>query len=249
LKRALLILASLIAVSSDFPLAAASKPAPALFGESYARTFQQPFYAGAALSIYRTGESRRLLLGIHYRDRNRAFIRVTGPAREMGTVLLRRDGRVYLFFPRADLLLNLPPLMDSFPLFGSDFSTDDLLALADFPSRFRIDGDGEENLSGIPAHRYRLTPKTAALPPYAAVRLWVARDGRAPLRQEFLSSDGTLLREVAMESDGRLPFPARWKARTFGPRGGESEIQFRLFERNPPIREELFTVEGLRLWR
>jgi hypothetical protein len=251
LKRAALpFLAFLLSAIPEILFAASGKPPGGpLFGESYNRIFQQPFYASAALSIYRPGVNRRLLLGLSYRDRSRSFVRVTGSAREMGTIVLRREGRVYLFFPRADLLVNLPPLMGSFPLFGSDFSTDDLLAFADFSSRFEVRDDGEEVFSGVPSYRYRLAPHAATSSPYAEIRLWVARNGRVPLREEFLSREGAVMREVTMESDGRLRFPARWRARTFGPRGGESEIQFRLFERNPPMREDLFTVDGLRQWR
>jgi outer membrane lipoprotein-sorting protein len=247
LKRVLLLLASLL-LSAEFVIAAEPRGS-APFGESYARLFRMPFHVSATLSIRRAAWSRNLALGVVYRDRERAFVRVSGSEREMGTVVLRREGRIYLYFPRAELLLSLPPHMESFPLFGSDFSTDDLLAFGDFASRFNVTGDGEDTLSGVPAYRYRLTPLGPAALPYAEIRLWVARDGKTPLREEFLSPQGTVAREILMESDGRLPFPARWRARTFGAHGGESELQFRSFMPNPPVKDDLFTVEGLRQWR
>ncbi|HEY2988948.1 MAG TPA: outer membrane lipoprotein-sorting protein [Candidatus Binatia bacterium] len=249
-RAALLLVPLLLCAAPELSLAAAHEPpGAALFGASYASIFQRPFYASAALSIRRADVSRRLVLGLHYRDRTRSLVRVTGSAREMGTVILRKNERIYIFFPRADLLLNLPPLMSAFPLFGSDFSSDDLLAFADFGARFTVHRDGEENLSGISSLRYRLAPHAGTTSPYSEIRLWVGRDGKQPLREEFISPEGKVLREVVMESDSRLPFPARWRARTFGPRGGESELQFRFFERDPPTSDALFTVEGLRQWR
>src|SRR6185369_6080099 len=142
-------------------------------------------------------------------------IRLTGSQRDLGNVALRTGGRVYLYFPSAELLLTLPPGVGAEPLFGSDFSADDLLAFGDVTGRFEAAAESAETLSGVAARRYDLKPRDAKNAPYAAARFWMTREGGLPLRQEFYSSDGTLIRELVAESDGRMPFPARWWARTF----------------------------------
>jgi outer membrane lipoprotein-sorting protein len=248
LKRAAFPLLALFLFSAAIVSAAEPRGA-AFFGDAFEKLFRKPFSAGAALSIRRPAWSRNLFLTLYYRDPARSLARITGSQREMGTVLLRSDGRVYLYFPRAELLLRLPPPLGSFPLFGSDFSGDDLLAFGDLAARFAVKSDGEETFSGTPALRYRLAPRDANASERGEIRLWVDRTSRLPLRQDFISPAGQIVREVTMESDGRFPFPARWRARTFGPRGGESELLFRAFERDHPVSEKFFTVEGLRQWR
>jgi hypothetical protein len=248
LKRAVLSILAFLFFSADFVLAAEPRAA-SLFGDKFDQLFRKPFYAGASLSIRRAAWSRTLSLAFLYRDRARSMIRVSGSQREMGTTVLRHGGRVYLYFPRAELLLSAPSALGAFPLFGSDFSSDDLLAFADLGSRFAVKSDGEETFSGTPALRYRLAPLGAAASAQGEIKLWVERDRRLPLREEFISATGQVVREITMESDGRLPFPSRWRARTFGPRGGESELLFRSFERDHPMPADVFTAEGLRQWR
>ncbi len=248
MKGVILLLALVVYISPRS--ARAVEPGDrSLFGESYNKVFTRPFFATATLSVRRPAWQRNQRLWIYYRDPRRAFVRVISSSHESSTIALRKEDHVYLFFPRADLLLSLPLSMGAFPLFGSDFSADDLLGFGDLSSRFVVRSDGEETLSGVYALRYRLAPRVKTASLYSEIKLWLARDSRLPLRQELISEQGKVLREVVMESDGRFPFPTRWNATTYGSGGGESELVFGLFERDPPVKDELFTVAGLRSWR
>jgi len=229
------------------PLFAAD--APRMLDGAYAKLFAKPFTATASLAIRRQDWSRRIGVTVYYLDARRALARLTGSQRDLGTVALRSGGRVYLYFPRAELLVGAPSAGGSLPLFGSDFTADDLLAFGDLAGRFAVVSESAETLSGVPARRYELKPREAKDSPYGLVKLWVARDGGAPLREEFRSPEGNLLREIVVESDGRLPLPTLWRARGYGRKGGESELQFHSFDSGRPLDAELFTVAGLRRWR
>jgi len=245
--RALFVIVLLVCLRLDDNLSSAE--APPLFGAGYTKVFARPFTAGASLAIRRHSWSRNIYLTFFVRDASRGVIRVTGSQRDLGNIALRTHGRVYLYFPSAELLLTLPAGVGAQPLFGSDFSADDLLAFGDVTGRFAPASESAETLSGTAARRFELKPRDAKNAPYAAARLWIARDGGMPLRQEFYSADGALIREVVAESGGRMPFPVRWWARTFGPRGGESELRFTSYEANRQLADDLFTVEGIRRWR
>jgi hypothetical protein len=247
LKRLVVLFLYLSAFAADVVSAA---EAERLFGASYAKLFAKPFVAGASLSIRRAAWSRNLHVNVYYLDPQTSLVRLTGSQRDLGTVALRSASRVYFYFPRAELLLALPSGIGALPLFGSDFSAEDLLGFGDIAGRLNVAEDGIETLSGVPARRYVLKPREAKDSPYGVVKLWVAHDGGMPLREEFYSAAGALVREVVMEeADGRLPFPTRWRARSYGTRGGESELEFHSFTNNQPLRPEFFTVEGLRRWR
>ena len=241
------LLAMLVYVTAGFASAQTRNESP--FGESYTKIFARPFFASAILSIHRPSWQKSFPLWIYFGGRGRSMVRVGGPARGQGLVLLSRDKRVYLYFPGADLRLDLPSMMGSFPLFGSDFCADDFFAFADLSAKFIVQSDGEESLSGVETKRYRLVPRARDTTLYAAARLWVSRSRGLPLRQEFISERGQVAREVVMEEDGALPFPSRWHATTFTAGSGSSELAFRVFERNPPVSADLYTVEGLRRWR
>ena len=229
--------------------AAFAADAPRIPGGAYAKLFAKPFTASASLTIRRQDWTRRLGVTVYYLDARRSLARLTGSQRDLGTVALRSGDRVYLYFPRAELLLGAPSAVGSLPLFGSDFAADDLLAFGDLAGRFTVASETAETLSGVPALRYELKPREGKDSPYGLVMLWVARDGGAPLREEFRSPDRNLLREIVVESDGRLPLPSLWRARGYGRKGGESELRFLSFDSGRSLDPELFTVAGLRRWR
>lgn len=78
-------------------------------------------------------------------------------------------------------------------------------------SRYRARFDGEETLDGVPCRRLELEP--AADPaPFGRVRYWVAANGLRPIRIEFYSATGELLktaRFVRYRDTGSGPRPSR----------------------------------------
>lgn len=220
--------------------------AAALLADIRRKTLDRPFYAVGVLHTHRGGAVRELIVRLYYRRRGVSVARVEGPPREHGTTVLRRDGRVSVYLPRADLVLDLPPSAASDRLFGSDFAVDDLLALGGSSEHFAATFGLDADVNGVACRRVELRPRTPASSTYGRVVVWIARDERTPLRMEFADPRGRTLRTVDMRGGSESTLPARWTAQTFLPRPGGSELEFRFFERNPPVPEEFFTVEGMR---
>lgn len=223
--------------------------AVALLADIRRRTLDRPFYAVGILHTHRDGVVRELTIRLYYRRRGVSLARIEGPPREDGTMVLRRDGRVVVYLPRADLALDLPPSSAGDRLFGSDFAVDDLLALGGAPETFAATFGADDDVGGLPCRRVELRPRTPASSMYGRVTLWIARDAKTPLRMEFADDRGATLRTVDMRGGGEGMLPVRWTAQTHRPRPGGSELEFRFFERNPPVPEDFFTVEGMRRWR
>jgi len=223
--------------------------AVALLRDVHARILDRPFYAVGRLTTHRGGVDRELLLRLYYKRRGVSIARVEGPPREDGTMVLRRDGRVVVFLPKADLVLDLPPSLGGDRLFGSDFAADDLLALGGGVERFAATFGADETIDGVPCRRINLRPRTPASSLHALVSLWIARGGGTPVRIAYVGDDGRVSRVVEMKNGSENAPPVAWKARTLAPRPGESELVFQFFERDPPVPEDFFTVEGMRRWR
>jgi hypothetical protein len=223
--------------------------AVALLGDLHRRILDRPFYAVGVLHTHRGGVDRELILRLYYRSRGVSLARIEGSPREDGTMVLRRDGRVVMFLPRADLVLDLPPSLGADRLFGSDFAVDDLLALGGGADAFAATLAADEDLGGVACRRVELRPRTPSSSPYGRVSIWVARDARTPTRMEFASDRGAVLRSVDLRGGDAGTLPVNWTARTLAPRPGTSELEFRFFERDPPVPDDFFTVEGMRRWR
>ena len=104
-------------------------------------------------------------------------------------------------------------------------------------------------MDGTPCRRVDLWPRTPRAALTGRTSVWIDAATLLPRRVEVWSERGTRLRVI--ETAGATPagIPRTWRARTDGPRGGTSELEFRFLERDPPIEERFFTVEGVRSWR
>ncbi len=67
--------------------------------------------------------------------------------------------------------------------------------------RYKPHSDGEETLGDTPCWRLELEPKSESAP-FGRVRYWVAQDGLLPIRIEYYTQAGALLKTVRFTSYG-----------------------------------------------
>jgi hypothetical protein len=229
------------------------------------RLFTRPFYAVASLHVRRPGIERHVLLRLHHRSPGHAFLRADRPPRdrtagasspsdpplrEQGMAALRVDGRVRVWFPAAEVQVDLPPSLGGDRLLGSDITYDDLLALGGGARGFVATYVAEEDRVGERCHHLRLVPSTPAVSLLDRIELWIAVADGLPLAQESHTRRAGLVRSLEMRrgASTQLPLPIHWTARTGTSGAFTSELDFRLFEFDPPVDADLFTLEGLTRW-
>lgn len=253
-----LVAAALVAAAAALPLVAGDESAPpprddpaaqAMLARVRGQILGRPLVATADLNVRRGSVHRSLRIRLHLRDDVTSLARAEGPPREHGTTILRTGGRIHVWFPRADVVLELPPGFGGDRLFGSDFSIDDLLAPGGDPARFLAALGPEESVAGTACRRVDLHPRTQRDSLAGRTSVWLELSTLVPRRVEVFSDRGERLRVV--ETEGAAPdgLPPIWRARTVGPRGGTSELRFVFVERDPPVDPQSFTVEALRTWR
>lgn len=257
-RVALAAAAALLVIAAALPLLAgdedaaprASDPeAEAMLAQVRARLDARNLFASARLVVRRGVRVRDLWVRLHLRGEGTTLARVEGPPREDGTTVLRTGGRVHVLFPRADLVVELPPGLWGDRLFGSDFAIDDLLAPCGDPSRFVSKLAGAETVAGAACRRIDLFPRTPRDALTGRTSVWLEEGTLALRRVEVFSTRGVRLRVVEAEGLTGAGFPRRLRATTEDRRGGTSELEFVYAESDPPIEDRYFTVEGLRLWR
>ncbi len=61
------------------------------------------------------------------RDEDRSFIRILSPAKDAGTGFLKLHPNLWMFIPRVERTIRIPPSMMLGSWMGSDFTNDDLV--------------------------------------------------------------------------------------------------------------------------
>ena len=81
----------------------------------------------AAMTVHRPEWERTLEMDYWAVNPDKSFIRITAPAKERGTGTLRLGTNMWLYMPRVERTIKVPPSLMLQPWMGSDFTNDDLV--------------------------------------------------------------------------------------------------------------------------
>jgi hypothetical protein len=118
----------------------------------------------------------------------RSLVKFVAPPRNVGRSLLALGRDLWIYLPDAGKPVRIP---FSQRLVGQVANGD--VARADYTGDYDARLLGEEAVEGVACHVLDLKAKTKDVT-YAAVKYWVAKDGRRPVKAEFFAATGTLLK-------------------------------------------------------
>jgi hypothetical protein len=118
----------------------------------------------------------------------RSLVRFVAPPRHAGRSLLGVGRDLWIYLPDAGKPVRIPL---SQRLVGQVANGD--IARADYAGDYVATLIGEETAGGVPCHVLRLEARSPDVT-YAAIRYWVSRDRRLPVKAEFHAATGTLLK-------------------------------------------------------
>lgn len=125
---------------------------------------------------------------VYVKGRGRSFVKFIAPPRNVGRSLLGLDRDLWIYLPDAGKPVRIPFAQR---LVGQVANGD--IARTDYAGDYDATLVGEETVGGIPCHVLDLTAKTKEVT-YAAIKYWVSKDGRRPVKAEFYAGTGTLLK-------------------------------------------------------
>jgi hypothetical protein len=119
---------------------------------------------------------------------NRVFVKFVAPPRNVGRSLLALDRDLWIYLPDAGKPVRIPLAQR---LVGQVANGD--IARVDYAGDYTATLAGEEAVDGVACDVLELKANTKDVT-YAAVRYWVSKDGRRPVKAEFYAGTGTLLK-------------------------------------------------------
>jgi outer membrane lipoprotein-sorting protein len=118
----------------------------------------------------------------------RVFVKFVAPPRSVGRSLLALGRDLWIYLPDAGKPVRIPL---SQRLVGQVANGD--IARADYAGDYDAVLTGEETVEGVACHVLDLKAKSKDVT-YAAIKYWVSRQGRRPVKAEFYAGTGTLLK-------------------------------------------------------
>lgn len=126
-----------------------------------------------------------------FRKGDKVLIAITAPAIQRGQVVIRNMDDMWMYLPNSGKVLRIGAREQSM---GGEASNTDLLRV-DLAKDYTGAYGGEETADGVPCYKLELTAKDRTIA-YDRVVYWVSRDKELPVKRDFYSLSGKLLKTM-----------------------------------------------------
>ncbi len=149
--------------------------------------------AEAKITIVRPKYTRDMTLKTWSKTEDYNIMYITSPARDLGTVYLKREKEIWYYLPSIERNIKMPPSMMNQSWMGTDMSNDDLVKKTSLADDFSHELVGEETLEGVDCHHIRLIPNEDADVVWGKVEIWVDKELFNVMRQQQFDEDMELV--------------------------------------------------------
>jgi len=178
------------------------------------------------------------------RPGKRFFIRIREPEKDAGTGYLKLGGNLWMYLPKLERDIRIPPSMMLSSWMGSDFTNDDLVksssVLDDYTHRIIARGKDDFTIESLPRED---------APVVWGKLLHVVRNDGIPLSEAFYDEHGRQVRLLSFSDvkslGGRL-IPSRWLMQPLDEPGKQTELILEAVSFDPALDDGLFTRAQLK---
>lgn len=149
--------------------------------------------ADITIKIIRPTWSREMNMKAWSKGDDYSMILIKSPAKEKGTVFLKRIKEVWNWIPSIERNIKLPPSMMSQSWMGTDFTNDDLVKEASSVADYNHKHLGKESILEKECYKIEMIPKPSAAIVWEKVIVWIDVKDFLQLKAEFYDEDGELV--------------------------------------------------------
>ena len=201
------------------------------------------------MSIIRPTWSRDIRMRNWSMGSEYAMIYITEPARDQGTVFLKKQKEIYNWVPSIERTIKLPPSMMMQSWMGSDFTNDDLVQESSIVTDYTHKLDGELNINGSDCWKVILVPKPEAAVVWGKIIVFISKADYLQLRTEFYDEDDELINVMkgleVREIGGRI-LPTRLEMIPVNEEGQKTVLIYHSLEFDVDIPESFFTTQNMK---
>ena len=206
-------------------------------------------YAEFSMEIIKTDWSRSFGMKSWALEPDYAIIYVTAPARDKGTVTLKRKKEVWNWIPAAQKVIKIPPSMMLQSWMGSDFTNDDLVKESSVVNDYTHTIVREERYNDYDCYVIESIPKEDAGVVWSKLLIWISKEYYFQLKVEFYDEDDFLVKTYVgtdiKEMDGRT-FPTHWEMLPEDRPGEKTTFTYEKIKFNYPVNESFFSERNMK---
>jgi len=205
--------------------------------------------ASMTISIVRPSWSRDMTIKTWSKDTDYSLILVTEPARDKGTVFLKRKKEIWNWIPSIERNIKLPPSMMMQSWMGSDFTNDDLIQESSILNDYTHQIIGDTVIMERESYKIELIPNEDAPVVWGKIHTWIDKKDYIELRSEMYDEDGYLINEVNFKDirmlGGRL-LPAVMEYIPVDKPGHKTVITYHEVTYDIPLATNFFSLQNMK---
>ena len=206
-------------------------------------------YTELSMKIVRPDWSREVSMKSWTKGRDLGLIYITAPARDAGTVFLKRGTEVWNWLPSVEKVIKIPPSMMMQSWMGSDFTNDDLVKESSVVTDYTHTLVGDTVLDGREAWKIELIPKPDAAVVWGKIELWIGKADDLELRAEYFDEQGelsaTMILSEIRELGGRV-LPTVLKMMPSDKPDQYTQLTYHRAQWDQPIEDSFFSEQNMK---
>lgn len=143
----------------------------------------------ATITIVRPKYEREMTIKTWTKTDDYNIMYIMDPARDKGTVYLKRQKEIWYYIPSIERNIKMPPSMMNQSWMGTDMSNDDLVRKSSLAADYTHSSLGDETVNGVICHHIVLIPKEDADVVWGKVEMWVDKSLYNVMKQEQFDED------------------------------------------------------------
>ncbi|AFH50839.1 Hypothetical protein IALB_3136 [Ignavibacterium album JCM 16511] len=206
-------------------------------------------YTELTMKIIKPDWTREMSMKVWALEPDYALIYITSPARDKGTVTLKRKNEVWNWLPSAQKVIKIPPSMMLQSWMGSDFTNDDLVRESSVIKDYTHKIIGEEKIEGYDCYKIQLTPKPEAGVVWSKIITWIAKDLYLQPLVEYYDEENKVVKKFVGSDlktmDGRKIF-THWEMVPTDKPGNKTVMDYTKIQFNIKIDESFFSEQNMK---
>lgn len=179
----------------------------------------------------------------------KSMILILSPARDKGTVFLKRDKEIWNYIPTVERNIKLPPSMMMQSWMGTDFNNDDLVRESSMVNDYTHKLLGEKNVNGRSCYKIEFIPKPDAPVVWGKIICYISKEEYLQMRVEFYDEDNVLINVMegydVKDIGGRI-LPSRMRMIPQDKEGHYTEMIYQNIEFDIAISDSFFTTQNMK---
>ncbi len=161
-----------------------------------------------SMEVIKPDWSRKMKMKVWASEPKYNLVLITQPAKDKGTVTLKRDKEVWNWIPSVRKIIKIPPSMMLQSWMGSDFTNDDLVRQSSIVEDYDHSIIGEEELDGFDCYKILLIPKPDAGVVWGKIITWISKNSYLQLKADYYDEDEYIVKSMigthVKEMGGRI---------------------------------------------